>query len=454
LNSKINNLWNDFKTILRNTSIEVYIGMFLGLATSGFYLVKTELDRKKQIPLVFSEISQIEKDAAKDGVELTPLNLYLPKTSDALMKIFECWDDSHKRAFFDYNIHLFASELEERIDITGKRWHYNLKDLASEIPEFASKSLKQLEPFVDVMNRSAQVNESFDEAWRDFHNDVNRTETYTDSDGKTQTREVYDHTNHDYYYYKKHGEAASRSLDVMLDAHPSLKFQTKLRTTSETHADGEYAAESSRDGLEKKGEMANLDADEFMNLANSWFTGSTLNNNLPKIYAAWKLLHSDADSWRHAKNHSRSHHYRTYARSDSGPKEFQVAEEALHNGIVLHNSIAEFVDAIQYTRDQMPILYQKVEELIGIELDNEPGNSKKVARDLMKIAKTTYKMNFSEGVDVDRFRMGVVALGMLASAVVGGLVGFGFHKAGDHFNWWRQKTVDYTKNDSRYNKYW
>ena len=93
-----------------------------------------------------------------------------------------------------------------------------------------------------------------DQSRDDDHDDQYRTELRTriahDTNGNPQTQvyteQVYDHTIHTYDYYKKHGEAGAQQLNTLFEEIPALHLEEIIKTTSQTNADGEYAAEKSR----------------------------------------------------------------------------------------------------------------------------------------------------------------------------------------------------------------
>ncbi len=73
---------------LRTSPVEVAIGAVLGCALASGISYRNEKQRTHCIPLAFSEITQIEKDAQEQGVSPGPFNIYLPKVNDSAMKIF------------------------------------------------------------------------------------------------------------------------------------------------------------------------------------------------------------------------------------------------------------------------------------------------------------------------------------------------------------------------------
>ncbi len=412
-------LYERFKTVLRNTSAEVYICMALGFAAATFLSYNKEAARERTIPLGYSEISQIE--------EAGPVTRYLANANDVPMKIFECWNRSHEKVS-ENKARAFATEIG---DIMGSQYSSaSFSELLKSMPQQSEAALDELKKFVSVKDKMDHTNAMFDAAWKDRHDDDYRTETYLDtetcSDGKggtytttvVKTRQVYDHTDHYYDYYNKEGEEASRSLDSIITEHNPLELKEEIRKVSQVSEEGKEAIRKSRKNNKKE-----LTEDEILEIANMWNTGSTLNANFPNIYTRWKQLGADANSWRAAKNTAKSTSYTTKSSSDSGPKEFQIAEAALYHGRDLQDLIIESVAGMEYVKQNAPLLQEKIDELIYIELGYRKGDQKEIRKEIMSIAREWYTMNFKNGFDVYPFRMYMVFLSSLLGLAAGGIAG-------------------------------
>ncbi len=441
LKESIKELYQDAKDLIRNTSAEIYIMAALGLAVATTTSYKLEQKRTHLIPLGFSEISQIERDAKRAHETLGPLTQLLAFANDGTMKVFECSNDSHDKFLETEYQRRFARELDMRMEPTYKVHHYNLNDILEKLPSLSAQSLTALKDFVAVQNRLNHVNDMFNRSWDDSHYDHYRTEiywdteTYTDSNGNLQsrsvmkTRQVYDHTTHTYKYHKEIGEEASRSLDQLIADYPELNLRERLRTASQTNAEGEYASEKSR--IRKKKDEP-LDQEDFLGIASRWATGSTLMTNLPGTKANLTALHTYSDLWRASKNTSKNHRYDTYSSYDSGPKEFQVAETTLKHGTSLYNLISEVTGGINYVRTQAPILDDRIRDLVAVTFDGKKGNPKRLTNEILSISKNMYKYNFKNGFDVNRFRGEMVLLWGLIGGLSGALVGYGIDKLGNY----------------------
>lgn len=365
---KVQEKWQDFKELLRRTSIEILIGVGIGVVGGIAYSHHHEETRTHVIPLGFSEIHQIERDAAKQGKEVGPTTRYLTSVNDLTMKVFETWNDSWEQTYVGDNTHKFAFLLDMRMDPTMKFHKYEVYDYLRTLPAESQAVLDQLKDFVAVRDGIRPIAGHFDRAWDESHIDTYHTEYYeeeeteTDSDGNTHTvmvtksRQVYDYTTHSYWYYPKEGEQASSGLDKLLKEHPALRFDEVLLSASQTNAEGEYAAQKSRKNEGKK----SWTSGDYQQIADRWKQGSTLVQNLPAIYGHWSGLPGDADAWRSAKRTAHGDSYITYSHHDSGPREMSVAENAASRGHALDAKITEVLEGVEFVQKNTPVLEGKI----------------------------------------------------------------------------------------------
>ncbi|MDR2540768.1 MAG: hypothetical protein LBD11_03090 [Candidatus Peribacteria bacterium] len=194
-----------------------------------------------------------------------------------------------------------------------------------------------------------------------------------------------------------------------------------MKTASQTNADGEYAAEKSRNMKASE----RLDAQALLSIANTRYTGSTIMNATNHVKSQYPKLHTSSEQWNIAKKTAKSTHYKTYSHYDSGPKEFQVAETTYELGKDIEKSINEMLNAIQLTQDKVPLLNQKIQEFINkgyVHHATSEKEAKALGKEILSITKEIYKANFKQGVNVERFRWGMIFL----FALIGGIIGAGF----------------------------
>jgi len=439
---KVRATWAKTRKVLRETPAEVAVigafGLMVGLGLGWHH----ESAREASIPVGFSEIHQMERDARAEGREMGTMAKYLAGTNDMTMNVFHAWNTANARTLAGSPVRNFATELDYNAGLKMKIHHYELPDYFKMIPGQADEARRMLEPYEVVRRQAADANGRLERTWDESHRDVTHTEwrtrTVDDGDGKSHTEtytvEVYDYTNHRYDYDRGHGEAASAGLDALAVKGKAASFTEEMRAAKQTNAEGEYAAETSR-GLRQA-----LSSAEAMKYARAWRDGSTLLTNLPTIHGRLQDLARDGDQWRGDKNTAHDERYRTYSHSDSGPREYQTVERSLSHGRELERSVSEVLDGVDYTRAMTPVLQAKIQEFIAVQLDGKPGDAKKLSKEVLTIAKAVYAKNFKGGFDLERFRAGVVMLGALLGALAGGLIGLASDRLARRFGWWTPKS--------------
>src|SRR3989339_739998 len=401
-----------------------------------------ESERNRGIPLAFSEKSQIKKDASKERGKVEELTEFLTSDNDSNMKIFERWNKAHKKGVGDA-IKEFAKQLYD--EKTNNKFHYSIHELQENLSKESRAALDSLRQYREVRDRLIPIKNLFESTWSDNHIDTTHTEsrtgtrTVSDGNGKSHTEtytyyeEVYDYTTHYYTYYRANGEKASMTIDSLFADHPMLKLNQRMRRASKVNKENAQAMHESRAKELESRKDKKLSRIEMLTLANKWLDGSTLMINLPGIHQYYNdNLSRDADNWRFAKQMAHSTSYRTYRHSDSGPKEFQVVENALYNGRNTVNLIRQIEKGIIYTLNNSSLLDRKITELIKTNFGPENGEKtslrKKLAKEVMSIAREDYKLNFKEGFDVTGFRGWMVALWGILGAAAGAGIGFGIER--------------------------
>lgn len=417
--------WRGFLRLLRETPIEIFIGVVIGILIAVFFSYRYEQQREWKSPLAFAEISQLEDAADATGAGLGPFSTYLSYTNDCSMKVLECYFDAKSKTFFGSYHRFFAIELNARIQDSYKIYRHDLKEILGRLPGISDTALVEFSSFVKVRDRMAYVNKAFDKSWVDTHIDHYRSqiETYTDADGNLQTRivQVYDHTTHSYDYHKNYGEEASRLIDLVLTDFPQLRLTEQIRLAARVGDKNALAMEKSQ---KHKKEQKRFTENELLQKANTWWFGSTLNINLPIIYSRWEALHQDAALWRVAKLKAQDHCYNTGSSFDSGPREFQVAETALSNGIKLNDAINQIIEGVLFTKNKSTELSNLINEYIDVVLEFKKGNPNKLAKQIISTAREIYIKNYKKGFDINPFRVQMIVLWAFLGAIAGGLLGF------------------------------
>ncbi len=421
--------------LFRKTSLEILVGGVIGAVALGFISGHYENARTKKIPLGFSEITQWEEEGLRGNISVgeEPISYFYASTNDICMKVFEAWNLANGSITFDFD-GKFARELEVHTESTYKEHHYNLKSFFAVIGDRASKAFAKFGEFVKVHGKMGKVNNAFNNTWDYSSIDTTHQECHdvesctTDSDGDEHctTHEecttVCDYTTHDYTYHRDAGEEASRLIDLVLSEHPSLNFPEDLRMVKKTNAEGEYAAEVSR---EKQKDPLYTQRAELLKIANTWNFGSTYSANRDEAMSLWKSLHPDSDQWRRDKNTAHDETFITPCGMSESPEEYDTVERALQHSEDFTKLVGEIIGGIEYVQSTAPKLDQLIDEFIHIKLDHREGNAKKLRKEIMKTTKEIYKANFKNGFDVDRFRWYVFLPLILLGGAVGAGVGYG-----------------------------
>lgn len=412
----------------------------VALGITGFaWTYNHECERDRGIPLAFSEKSQIERDASTENDKVSPLTKYLTSVNDSKMKIFERWNRAHGKKSMEL-ARAFAEELyDER---TNNRHNYSLHDLQQNLVNESRTAFESIRPYIEVRNRLIPINNLFENTWDDSHIDHYRTVTRTgartvsDGNGKshtetyTYTEEVYDHTHHSYTYYPANGERVSIEIDSLFGDYPELKLAERIRRTTKTNPENERAMHESRIKELKDKVLSRV---EKLTLANKWRDGSTLLVNLPGIHSYYNdNLRNDANLWRGGKQRAHSTSYTTGFHSDSGPREFQIVENAMYHGRNAVSLIRQIEKGILYSMNNSSLLDSKITEIIktsfGPESKEKNKKIRKLSDEIMSMAREEYSLNFKEGFDVSGFRGWMVALGTILGIGVGFGIGAGIEK--------------------------
>jgi hypothetical protein len=419
-------VWSDTIDVLRTTSIEVYVGIALGVAVGLTTSIQNENKRAEKYPIGFSHRESLKNEG--------PISIYYSMTNDAVMKGLECWNEANKDATVFSNVkHQFAFYLDTKTDITMKQYQYELYQYLEWLPKVCDDALKELNLEKSSLNL-AGISTNFDNAWDRSYHDNTHEDCDTDSEGHETCTTVYDDTDYKFKYFREYGEDASLTLDAQLKETPQIQMNEIIILPKSTDgAYGDYAAEKSRDL--KKGEK--LSQEDYLKIAQTWWNGSTLKTNLPIIQSNYQLLFADANSWRMMK---RTAHTDTYNKDDEwhnwpGPAEYQSAQKALNDVDATRAAIDEVIEGIKYTKETVPKLQALAKDIVAIEVFlSKKGNSRKLERQFMRDLKTVYTKNYNSGFDMDRFRIEMILAYALLGGLLGGAIGAGVNYLGDRFN--------------------
>ena len=431
------------KERLKKTTGEMLIFALLG-SWLWSYLSHQHETKREKIPLGFSEIGAVEKKAKKEGEILWPINLHQMKTNDLCMKIFEAYNQSLEAGTFENSSELFAEKLYDAID-NWNIYKYNLKDLLEQVPSYHPAILKELQPYLISRKNITISNTLFEKAWNEkhinnYHQEV-KASAISSWNGSVIIRpyivEVYDDTDHYFTYHKQEGEKGAQLLNQQFKNIPVLEVQENIYKTIETNTDWEYAMKKSR---EDKWELKIMTQEELLEAANSRYTGSTLLNDINTIRILYPRLREANNQRNLAKKTAQNTHYTTNSRFHSGPEEFQVAEKVLEVGKEVEIALIELENVIRGTDVQIPILKSKIKEFLekGYLNKSDFSNSEKnkLGKEVLKLTKEIYKLNFKNGLEIQKYRWRVLILSFILWWVLGGGIGMGIDYITNELNFY------------------
>ncbi len=426
------------KSIVNTNHIEIYATAAIGLAYAMQKSIRYELREAQRMPLAYSEIRQIQKDAQAEQREVGDITMFLTSVNDLCMKVFECNNKSYGPKYKS-SIKGFAEELSANRSIT--RNGNSLKGLFSNSTRYSDKLKSTLKDHAAVVAHLRKINRALGKAWSEDHDHHYRTEiypatvTYSDAKGNIKTkivmktRQVYDYSIHQYWFVKRLGDDASTGYKTMYKAVTQLLLKEKIVPTSKVSDEGKETARKSRSS---KVEFSDEDA-----LTNSamWFEGTLNDDDLEAVIGIYSKLKNKSKRWHDAKETAQAHYRkRTNSKSHSGPPEYRVAKSALNLGKDICDKIGGFIADMEMINERIPALQNDIEQyLYFVKYDNayvvqgQEKQSKKKARKLKKKiledTKEIYNEVFTQGIDTDLIKEWRVILWSLAGAASGGGVG-------------------------------
>lgn len=427
------------KRLILETPIEIAIGAVALGGVCGISSFNHESAKQGQIPLAFSEINQTILYVERiGGKTVPPLTRYYSSVNDALMQVFEAnnisynsWGPAHEH---------FARELEYKTD-RAFRIHTQITEYAARMPELARKARESIAPMTEAARDLQPAIAALDKAWDADHDDVYRTEYYTEEECSgsgesrsctmvTKSRQVYDHTVHTYTYDRAAGVRAAALLQDFMRKHPDLDIKQPLILAWQTNAENEWAMRESRRRLPDYKELTQAD---YMRLTNTWASGSTYVTLTPGIWDAHGKLKTITPKWAAAAPAAHSDSYTTYSSSDAGPQSFQTAEAALSYAVHISKDINRIDSGMAAAQTGIPALHKKILEYIAVSLDRKPGDPDKLKSEIMRDARAIYSANYAGGFDTQPAKWGMVVLWSVLGLLGGAGLGFGADRLIDRF---------------------
>ncbi|MGV8141176.1 MAG: hypothetical protein ACP5NW_01905 [Candidatus Woesearchaeota archaeon] len=439
--------------VLKYTKTEIVVGALAGAIMLGSWSYRNEAIKNHTLRLSFSETEQIERQAERLGMDVPNVTDFLSKTNDFYMKIFEAHNNSWENTIIGDNTHRFSMELEYHMDPAFKIHKYEFPQLNKLVPELADSVLKEFSYIKSLQGRVNSTVKVLENTWDDYHHDsyhtevYYETETYTDSDGESHTRpvmhtkQVYDHTDNTYTYYKANGEQAAIMLRNITTDFPKIKTEGLFMPAVRTNADNEYVMYKSRKpDLDGKSPTE----EEYLLYANNWLFNSRLFTDLKNLEELRSKLGIEGNTWQRHKNTAKSYTQRTYNHSHAESDEFLTCENAMSIGNSISNLTDRMFHAIESSKKRIPGLNYMIKDYIEKSfLHEEDRDVKKLKKQIMREAIAGYEEMFPNGMPISRARWGHVPLFVLLGLVIGGAAGYSVDVLGERTNIYGEMDRDY-----------
>jgi hypothetical protein len=195
-----------------------------------------------------------------------------------------------------------------------------------------------------------------------------------------------------------------------------------LKLARATNPENEAAM---RESMKRELDGKTPTTEQYLKFANTWAQGS----NYLKYKGAAEQNHNALEGlspqWNAHMHTSKSTRFRTYSHYDSGPKEYQTAEQTAARISDLRKAAHGVIDGMHFSGQKVPELNTKIKEYVDVVLHAKHGDPDALRADIMKTARGIYDQNYENGFDVHPFKwLDIILLTVLGMAIGGG-IGYG-----------------------------
>lgn len=407
-------------------NIRATIGAVILTIAGGFATHFATRTRGGEIPVAFAEHGQVVRHFKEQGKEVPPLNQLYMAINEVAMKVFESYNNAFKAG--DSNQAL-ARELEKRVK-PELREHTLITTYTQEIPAYGDDAIRALQNLMDALHDLPPIGQELRASWTEDHKHYDREEIkptqVCDSKGKNcrienKKTQVYDHTDHKYWFHRDHARKAAELLTAFTQRYPELKIAEQLITATNVQAPNREAIISSRKSKLKKKSLNDLD---FAQLAATWATGSNLTVYRGEIQEKSAELTQVSPLWRNASQADRSASYRTNSKSHDGPYEYKLAKNLDGTARAVYEDSKIIIDGIYNAIRNSGKLEGRIKAFIRAVNSNNNQEADKLRVEILDTAKEMYQKNFEYGFDVRRFKWEWILLGMILGGGIGGSAGY------------------------------
>ncbi len=310
--------------------VTVAVALLFGL-TGGWLVHRMQAKELEVLPVVYSAVARLQ--------DATPTVSYYAAVNDMVMSVAESWNSVAKKRAFQQ----FDDELKKN------RGAF----FSSESIDHDTRYREILRSYGEILEGTRQSNQALGKAWsyrsQDHYRTEWDTETYTDSQGNTQTRtvsrQVYDDSEHWFDFDQNAAIASERLLTEATMIHDSSLFDPKLESyrvlpavplrghgASPYREGKDNSAEVNRErDLYKKtvirDESEEIVEAQLVHTLNQWLLTAHGEHSIPQARSAYAALRRGfTDSFESIHGADANYYYRTTSTSHSGPREYQTAQ--------------------------------------------------------------------------------------------------------------------------------
>src|SRR3989338_9911378 len=165
-----------FGKLVKETPIEIFLLAAIGAGIAGYATYRHESIRTKSVPVGYSEIAIIQREAERSGELSGGLTNYLTSVNDAVMDVFDAWNIAQRNGG---TTRQFAAELDFKMERSFRIGPYTLHDRLTSMPMRAETARQEIHEFEELLAETKTLNKLLEEAWSENHLDHYKTELCT-----------------------------------------------------------------------------------------------------------------------------------------------------------------------------------------------------------------------------------------------------------------------------------
>lgn len=384
----------------------ISVGAGLGVAALAGMLTNYFQQREANVfPVLFASKRELERE--NEGTD------FYAAVNDLTMGVTELWNRSREQK----NYRSFVQDMRNASS-------HSLVRLVSDVQRSGATLLASLHQYSSLEGDAGETSEAFDASWDYYYNDVYRTETYldteTDSKGNTRTvmktRQVYDHTDHEWTFQRGNAENAQRMLESLLERfRPEGLYDPELASlrVDQNFSDKEAIKKTILEDDEK-----DVTDEEAKGYANQWLEHARL-SPLPQHVKGTlaELARTSPDAFETISASQDNYHETTYSQGPTtGPDGYEASRRLEGTCGNIADEISGVLSSINTSIGCANSLKEILDSTYNYQAKLNP---KRMAHKALDYAVESYLAAFPDsGIDVDQRVQAGVTMGL---ALIAGL---------------------------------